>query len=628
MKTVAYANTGVCLLLVGFAWACDTSHEASELSVSTAEIIASESPTPADWSIGSKTLGEACEETSECTEHLVCSRGGKGNGTGKECSCFLTGENARNFRRNDNIKGSDLGHPFTFDGRLHFIFGDSNLEEAYARAHLSNVMAVADDLNPNVCPDLRYVTIKDVYANRVDFFAQEASKIAKNSRTCNCNTKNCCSWDRHLHTDTEVHRTWAQGKGARKIREELDRRTRLVLDRLSDADDRSRYFARVGVRMANTGIPMHDNFVGPRNELENIWRNNPFFGEQRAKAEGHSAEWLATEIEQRYRRIIWAISNDLPKQLFASKTFDEELTNIPTHAITVDGTIYVFFKSVADWRFGMNDGEVDIWFSSIATSVDGVTFKRHDNEIKFPGHGLGYSHGSYNQVVPVLKGKYLYLYGVPGGRNGSIRLARVRKDKILKPSAYRYWVGDDRVHTLDSPEAWALRDGDFSGCDSLSSRPQSQIPHDICVLGGRKGTPVVESPSGEFDIVSLGKVSSLRPGSPRSSQEVWALTQMYRDPETASGSIMIRTSSDLIRWSAPVELVKCGGRGGYGACYGGYVHSSLIDPAAVFNSRRSLKVFMSTWAEDKPGKAARYNSYLLKRTISVSAGSPPRLITP
>jgi hypothetical protein len=36
---------------------------------------------------------------------------------------------------------------------------------------------------------------------------------------------------------------------------------------------------------------------------------------------------------------------------------------------------------------------------------------------------------------------YLYLHGIPGGRFGSVQLARVAPDSLLDFAAYEYWDG-------------------------------------------------------------------------------------------------------------------------------------------------------------------------------------------
>lgn len=41
----------------------------------------------------------------------------------------------------------------------------------------------------------------------------------------------------------------------------------------------------------------------------------------------------------------------------------------------------------------------------------------------------------------IKKGAYLYLFGIPGGRYGGVKLARVAQERMLEPGAYRYYNG-------------------------------------------------------------------------------------------------------------------------------------------------------------------------------------------
>jgi hypothetical protein len=109
----------------------------------------------------------------------------------------------------------------------------------------------------------------------------------------------------------------------------------------------------------------------------------------------------------------------------------EEVTVIPTYGTAVDGRMYLHYMAVREWQ---EPGHWALNQSGLAYSDDnGQTWKVSD--VVWPGDS------NFGQVAMVPRGDDIYLYGIPGGRFGGVRLAKVAKDKLLDASAYRYWDG-------------------------------------------------------------------------------------------------------------------------------------------------------------------------------------------
>jgi hypothetical protein len=117
-----------------------------------------------------------------------------------------------------------------------------------------------------------------------------------------------------------------------------------------------------------------------------------------------------------------------------------EVTKIPTHGFAVGETLYISYMSVSFW------GEPGAWdanFASLAKSTDeGETWTALDGP-RWPGDS------NFIQVAPahvVEDGtEYLYFWGIPSGRFGSVQLMRVpaTEEAVEDQSAYEYFAGAD-----------------------------------------------------------------------------------------------------------------------------------------------------------------------------------------
>jgi hypothetical protein len=138
----------------------------------------------------------------------------------------------------------------------------------------------------------------------------------------------------------------------------------------------------------------------------------------------------------------WITDNSgFAKELIASKKIDtDEITVIPTYGIAVNNRIYIYFMSVKHWGV---PGQWECNYSSIAYSDDsGQTFTKATATINWD------STSNFIQVAlaqidsnSIPGTKDILIWGIPSGRFGQVKLAKVNETQILDKSAYRYLSG-------------------------------------------------------------------------------------------------------------------------------------------------------------------------------------------
>lgn len=117
----------------------------------------------------------------------------------------------------------------------------------------------------------------------------------------------------------------------------------------------------------------------------------------------------------------------------------EVWTNIPTGGVVIDGTIYVFYMEVG--RFGASSW--DTYSGRVVKSTDGKTWESCE-ELIWQGKDeaeVVQNAANFNQMFPYDDGEYIYIYGIPGGRLGGVKLARVRRENIERFEEYEYFTG-------------------------------------------------------------------------------------------------------------------------------------------------------------------------------------------
>ena len=220
------------------------------------------------------------------------------------------------------------------------------------------------------------------------------------------------------------------------------------------------------------------------------------------------------------------------KQVIHSPHSRTEITKIPTHGVSVDGVIYLYFMSVARW------GDAGNWISNYA----GVARSTDDGENFEVIEGLEWSgDGNFVQVSIERVGEYLYFWSIPSGRFGSVALMRVLASRVEELDAYEYFAGarGDRAR-------W------------------SADPDDASII--------VDAPVGELSVVWNEYL------------ERWIMT--YLNDE--ANQLEIREAKEIWGpWSLPLELVDAAQRPGL---YGAYMHPAYFEDAG-----RVIYFNMSLW---------------------------------
>lgn len=107
-------------------------------------------------------------------------------------------------------------------------------------------------------------------------------------------------------------------------------------------------------------------------------------------------------------------------------------TVIPTYGVAVGERMFLHYMDVRAWG---GPGEWTLSGSGLAYSDDrGKTWEK-DSGVQWAGDS------SFGQAAFAKDGDHLYLFGIPGGRFGGVKLARVAQAALLDPSAYRYYAG-------------------------------------------------------------------------------------------------------------------------------------------------------------------------------------------
>lgn len=110
----------------------------------------------------------------------------------------------------------------------------------------------------------------------------------------------------------------------------------------------------------------------------------------------------------------------------------EPETVIPTAGVSDGRRMFLHHMSVRSWD---GPGRWTVGRSGIAYSDDDGDTWTVDPDAVW-GEGSGFAQVAYAQ-----DDGSVYVFGIPEGRFGDVRLARVSSDALLRPDAYRYWTG-------------------------------------------------------------------------------------------------------------------------------------------------------------------------------------------
>jgi hypothetical protein len=118
-----------------------------------------------------------------------------------------------------------------------------------------------------------------------------------------------------------------------------------------------------------------------------------------------------------------------------------EVTIIPTYGVAVDDRLFLHYMQVVYWGA---PGRWNLGSSGFAYSDDAGENWTVDADAVWPGDS------NFGQVAIVEYDGHLYLFGIPGGRFGGVRLGRVVPGDILNIDEYTYWDGAKWVDNSDA----------------------------------------------------------------------------------------------------------------------------------------------------------------------------------
>jgi hypothetical protein len=167
-----------------------------------------------------------------------------------------------------------------------------------------------------------------------------------------------------------------------------------------------------------------DTFGAPGHppEFGDDWRSNVLaYSRDRDPRDGITFEGMISDRPGHAKELI--LNEQVP---------GEEVTIIPTYGTSVGSRMYLHYMAVSQWG---PPGQWDLSQSGWAYSDDEGQTWTVSPEAVFPGDG------NFGQVAVVERGRFVYLYSIPGGRFGHVELARVDKHHLLELGRYEYWDG-------------------------------------------------------------------------------------------------------------------------------------------------------------------------------------------
>jgi hypothetical protein len=213
-----------------------------------------------------------------------------------------------------------------------------------------------------------------------------------------------------------------------------------------------------------------------------------------------------------------------------------EVTKIPTYGFAIDDTMYVSYMSVKHWGAA---GEWDANRSALVKSTDGGASWVPVDGVEWPGDSgfvqFAAAHATDGGI------EYVYLWSIPSGRFGAVRLMRVpaTEQAVERQASYEYFAGVDGGEARWSSDMAAAR-------------------------------PVVDGTIGELSVMWSTYL------------ERWIMT--YSD----AGSAYIREGvTPWGPWGSPIELVP-------GDEYPG-LYSPYLNPRYVSSDGRTVYFTLSLW---------------------------------
>lgn|GEM_PF-1052834 len=249
--------------------------------------------------------------------------------------------------------------------------------------------------------------------------------------------------------------------------------------------------------------------------------------------------------------------SDLPchatEVLGSYKVNNFEITVIPTSGFALSSPTppgnrqYLSYMSVARWS-----KQPSRWWTNyggLAYSDDGGQNWVDDENMRWDNI---FGQGQFQVVAMAPHDGYVYMFGTPNGRFGTIALARVPQGQVLNKTAYQYWVDGFWKPTLE-----------ITGAE-LSA------------------TPIMSSVAGELSVRY------------DTAAQRWEMTYL----DAPDNIIVLRTSATPQGlWSAPATLLHTAD---YPSGYGGFMHPWSTDHDLYFT--------LSEWRH--------YNVYLMHASLN------------
>lgn len=152
-------------------------------------------------------------------------------------------------------------------------------------------------------------------------------------------------------------------------------------------------------------------------------------------------------------------------------------TTIPTGAVVIDGVYYLFYMEITENGFS-SDGSWDVYSNRVIKSADGGQTWTLVESLEWVSNYQDGREGeapNFGQIYPYLDSDgYVYIYGIPGGRSGGVKLGRVKKENFEDFDAYEYLR---RVDDSGDP-IWS--DKGAAGLAQIKNAPKSFIVDPSC----------------------------------------------------------------------------------------------------------------------------------------------------
>jgi hypothetical protein len=162
------------------------------------------------------------------------------------------------------------------------------------------------------------------------------------------------------------------------------------------------------------------------------WRSNLLaWSRDRDPRDGISFEGMITDRPGHAKELIR--DEDVPLE-------EQPSTTIPTNGISLGKRMVLHYMAV---RAFTGPGFWSLTGSGLAYSDD------DGNTWTLPEDATWPEGSNFGQVAFVEQGAHAYLFGIPGGRFGAAKLARVERDRLLDLERYEFWDGTRWAATED-----------------------------------------------------------------------------------------------------------------------------------------------------------------------------------